>query len=304
MIALLLRIGRPHFVLAGFFLFLMGALFALCMGVPFSGGRFAWGYAIVACAHLSVSYTNEYYDRHADDPRARSPVSGGSGILPVHPGLAGHALGLAILFSAVSLLLAAGFVVYFSWTILLVPFVLAALFLSWGYSAPPLRFSSRGLGELATLLAFGFFLPGSGYLVMAGTIDPPFLLFSVPLLFLGLFFILSVELPDREVDLLSGKRNIVTRFGRRRARIALAGAGMAALIFYIGSWLLYLPFPFPAAGLFLASGIPLAAGIAGLIRDSGKREGICREAAVNIGSLSAFAVCGCIILAGAMIFSW
>ncbi|KUG14643.1 putative prenyltransferase [hydrocarbon metagenome] len=84
--------------------------------------------------------------------------------------------------SIASLLLAAGFVVYFSWTILLIPFVLAALFLSWGYSAPPFRFCSRGLGELATLLAFGFFLPGIGYLVMAGSIDQSFLLFSVPLL--------------------------------------------------------------------------------------------------------------------------
>ncbi|KUG14642.1 putative prenyltransferase [hydrocarbon metagenome] len=77
MLSLLVTIGRPHFVLAGFFLFLLGALFALCRGAPFHAGRFLWGYAIVACAHLSVSYTNEYYDRFADDPAARSQVSGG-----------------------------------------------------------------------------------------------------------------------------------------------------------------------------------------------------------------------------------
>ena len=130
MLSLLITIGRPHFVLAGFFLFLLGALFALCTGIPFNPGRFLWGYALVACAHLSVSYTNEYYDRHADDPDARSPVSGGSGILPVRPELAGHVRRLAVLLSVASFLLAAGFVLSFSWTPLLIPFVLAGLFLS------------------------------------------------------------------------------------------------------------------------------------------------------------------------------
>jgi len=296
-LSLLATIGRPHFVLAGFFLFLLGALFALCTGIPFNPGRFLWGYALVACAHMSVSYTNEYYDRHADDPDARSPVSGGSGILPVRPELAGQVRMLAVLLSVASLLLAAGFVVYFSWTILLIPFVLAALFLSWGYSAPPFRFCSRGIGELATLIAFGFFLPGSGYLVMAGTIDRGFLLFSVPLLFLGLFFILSVELPDREVDLRSGKRNMVTKFARGKTRLAIAGAGVVVLIIYLVFWLGHLLYPCPAGGFVLASLFPLAAGTTGLLRSSDEREGICREAARNIGSLTAFAVCSCIILA-------
>jgi len=134
---------------------------------------------------------------------------------------------------------------------------------------------------------------------MAGTIDRGFLLFSVPLLFHGLFFILSVgAVPDREVDLRSGKRNMVTRFGRGRTRLAIAGAGVVVLIIYLTFWLGHLLYPCPAGGFVLASLFPLAAGSTGVLRSSDEREGICREAALNIGSLTAFAVCSCIILAG------
>ena len=301
-VSALLTMARPHFVLAGFFLFLLGALFALCTGSPFSTGRFLLGYALVGCAHLSVSYINEYYDRHGDDPDVRSPVSGGSGILPVSPELAGKAIRLAILLSLASLLLTLGFVAYFAWTFLLILFVAAGIALAWVYSAPPFRLCSRGLGEIATLLAFGFFLPGSGYLVMAGTIDPPFLLFSVPLLFLGLFFILSVELPDREIDLRSGKQNVVTRFGRTRSRQTIAGAGIAVLVIYLVFWLGDMLYPCPAVGLFSASFIPLSAGIIGVLRNSDGREAICREAATNIGALTAFAIISCIALGFGVVF--
>lgn len=298
-IADLVRIGRPQFLIAGFFLFLLGSLFSVCTGVPFSPERFLWGYAIVAAAHLSVSYSNEYYDRSSDDPAARSPVSGGTGILPLRPHLAGYALATAILLSIVSLILAIGFVIAFSWTAAIIPFVLAGIILSWVYSAPPLRFCSRGLGEVATLLAFGFFLPGSGYFVMAGTISSDFLLFSIPLLFLGLFFIISVELPDREVDLRSGKRNLVTAYGRRRARQAITGAGAAACISYLVFLLAGPPlFDCPAGWLFLPALLPLAAGLLGLHSSADERDAICREAGMNIASLTVFILGGCLILIG------
>ncbi|MCP1715978.1 1,4-dihydroxy-2-naphthoate octaprenyltransferase [Methanocalculus alkaliphilus] len=295
----LVRIGRPQFLVAGFFLFLLGALFSLSTGGIFSPERFLWGYAVVAAAHLSVSYSNEYYDRSSDDPAVRSPVSGGTGILPVRPHLAGYALGAAILLSGASFLLAIGFVTAFSWNPLFIPFVLGGIFLSWAYSAPPLRFCSRGLGEVATLLAFGFFLPASGYFVMAGTISGGFLLFSIPLLFLGLFFILSVELPDREVDLRSGKRNIVTRFGRRRARQIIAGAGAAASLCYLGYALAGgVSVSFPAGWFLIPALLPLAAGIAGLISSTEERAAVGREAGMNLGALVVCILGGCLILIG------
>ncbi|KUG14644.1 hypothetical protein ASZ90_015716 [hydrocarbon metagenome] len=90
---------------------------------------------------------------------------------------------------------------------------------------------------------------------------------------------------------------MVTKFGRGRARQVIAGTGIAVLIICLIFWLENMLDPCPAGGLVLASAFPLAAGISGLLRAAEERGAICREAALNIGSLTAFAVCSCIILA-------
>ena len=59
------------------------------------------------------------------------------------------------------------------------------------------------------MAAFGFFLPCSGYLFLAKGLDLSVLPLVIPLLFLGLFFIVSVELPDAETDRRTGKRTLV-----------------------------------------------------------------------------------------------
>jgi 1,4-dihydroxy-2-naphthoate octaprenyltransferase len=194
-VLLLIKAGRFHFLAAGFLLYLIGALFAIRTGAPFGLFPFLAGY-IVCGAHLSVSYSNDYFDRHTDDPGKRTQFLGGSGVLVQHPGLARAALACAVVLTLLSLcstvlLIAGG---GFPPGILL--FVAAGLFLGWAYSAPPLRLVKRGYGELSTMIAFGFFLPLAGYLFMAKGLNLSVLPLVVPLLFLGLFFIVSVELPD------------------------------------------------------------------------------------------------------------
>ena len=93
---LLIRTGRFPFLAAGFLLYLTGALFAVRTGTPFSLFSFLAGYLVCGSAHLSVSYSNDYFDRHTDDPSKRTAFSGGSGILVEHPGLAPAALACAV----------------------------------------------------------------------------------------------------------------------------------------------------------------------------------------------------------------
>ncbi len=284
----LIRVGRVHFVIAGFLLFVLGSLLAVCLGAGLSIGRFLWGYTIVGLAHLSVHYTNDYFDRHSDLPDCRSPVSGGSGVLPVCPELARSALILAILLSLGSFLLSVCFVAFFSLSAFFILFVLAGILLSWCYSAPPVRLCSRCLGEAATMLTMGIFLPGSGYFVMAGTLDLSFLVFSLPLLVFGLFFILSVELPDRECDLRSGKMNIAARFGLRTARWGIALAGLAAAALFLVFAIENVLSPCPLEQIFLASLVPVTAGFAGLLISGTDQRSVGREAARNVGSLIVF----------------
>ncbi len=125
-----------------------------------------------------------------------------------------------------------------------------------------MRLAGRGLGEVATMAAFGIFLPGGGYLFTAWTIGLEMLTLIIPFFFLGLFFIVSVELPDCTNDSKTGKRTLVVRVGRTRALIiATLGAAATTAVFLV------LAAFGPDSGYFFAAAafasvVPLSAGIA------------------------------------------
>jgi 1,4-dihydroxy-2-naphthoate octaprenyltransferase len=265
-VLLLIKAGRFHFLAAGFLLYLIGALFAINTGAPFGLFAFLAGYIVCGSAHLSVHYSNEYFDRHTDDPKKRTPFSGGSGVLVQHPELARAALTFAILLTLLSL----------SCTVLLIAvggfppevllFVAAGLFLGWAYSAPPLRLVERGFCELSTMMAFGFFLPLAGYIFLAKGLDLSVLPLVMPLLFLGLFFIVSVELPDTGTDRLAGKRTLAVRAGPQAAlTLGMVAAAFTTLGFSIALIFNTHPEVFFATAA-AASLAPLLAGVAGVIQ--------------------------------------
>lgn len=110
-------------------------------------------------AHLSVSYTNDYWDFEVDHYNQPTLFAGGSGVLIQNPELRSFAKNFGILLIVLSLSLA----VVFSYIYSSVTFLLIALLgnlLAWYYSAPPLKLSYLGLGEVATALS-GFILPAA-----------------------------------------------------------------------------------------------------------------------------------------------
>jgi 1,4-dihydroxy-2-naphthoate octaprenyltransferase len=287
---LLLKAGRLHFLLAGFLLYLIGALFALRTGAPLSVSSFLFGYLVCGSAHLSVSYSNDYFDRFSDEPKSTTRFSGGSGVLPVNPHLAGAVLMTAVTLSLVSLVSTVLLVLFGGIPVFLILFVAAGLALGWGYSAPPFRLSARGLGEPATMAAFGIFLPGSGYLFSANPPGPEVLLLLLPLFFLGLFFIVSVELPDYPNDLSSGKRTLVVRAGPVRALIiGTCGAAVAAAAFLVLAVLGAGPGQFFAAAA-VASAVPLLAGLLGIRSGDWQFSRAKNITGTNIGALILFSV--------------
>lgn len=246
----IIALGRFPFLLAGAILFLLGAAAgALHAGWP-PAGQLVLGYAVFGCAHLALSYSNEYYDRFSDCPE-ESPVSGGSGVLQRKTHLAPAALACAVLLTAASLLLLILYSGHYGWSPLLWAWVVAGNVIGWAYSAPPVRLAARGLGEGATAAAFGILMPGMGYLITTGTLDAAFLPFALPLTSLGVVFILAVELPDCECDRAHGKKTAVVRLGRRRsATLILAAAGTATLLFVLATT--------PSAGILPAvSSLPV-----------------------------------------------
>ncbi len=83
----------------------------------------------------------------------------------------------------------------------------------WFYSAPPIKLAYNGLGEIGNLIN-GFIMPGAGYFVTMGTIDLPFVIFSIPFLFLQFMFSVGVEIPDLEGDKMGGKITWIVAKGR------------------------------------------------------------------------------------------
>ena len=101
-------------------------------------------------------------------------------------------------------------------------FGLAAVLLGYFYTASPLRLAYRGLGEILVFLKAGPLAVCGSYLLFTGNITLEAVLISIPqgLLLTAILFI--NEFPDYEADKLAGKRHLVVRIGREKARIFYA----------------------------------------------------------------------------------
>jgi 1,4-dihydroxy-2-naphthoate octaprenyltransferase len=231
----LLKLGRFHFLGAGFFLFTAGALLAVLLNFPFSLERFILGYVVVMSAHLSVSYSNDYFDVEVDQHGEPTLFTGGSGILVKYPHLQPLARRIALILIGSSILMAVFFTIYYQIPLFLVLSIIG-VFLAWYYSAPPLQLSYRGWGELA-MVSSGFLIPSLGFLALSGYLTLESVLFTLPLMCYQVLFIMSVEIPDLECDVKGGKHTYVADHGRL-AGFRLAGifGGLATILFLLLSF--------------------------------------------------------------------
>ena len=162
---------------------------------------------------MAIHYANDYFDYEVDHYGTPTTFTGGSGILVENPELRGISKKLAYFFISLSIIVAAGFTVYYSFPISFFLFVLFGNALVWFYSAPPIKLSYRGFGEIANTIN-GFIIPATGYFVVMGTINLPFIIFSIPILFIQFIFTIGVEIPDLEGDKLGGKITWIVSKGR------------------------------------------------------------------------------------------
>ena len=277
-----IRLGRFPFLLSGFIPFTAAALLAHLLGAQFTPAQFLVGYAAMAAAHLSVHYSNDYFDADADQFVETSPISGGSGVLAANPGLKPAALRAAVALMAVSVLIGYLFVTVYDYPVVFLAFGVAGNLLGWFYTAPPIALAYRNLGEVTNMITFGLLMPGAGYFVAAGTLDLSFFAFALPLSLYGLVFITSVEIPDREGDIAGGKRTLIVRRGRifGFSLIALAASlATAALIVFALSGAFY-PVDFRPVALF--SLIPLGIALWGFSHRCAERACALRYATANI----------------------
>lgn len=283
----IIKLGRPQFTFGILMYFLIGTLFALLLNAQFDLNKFIWGYLILFMASMATHYSNDYFDFKVDQFGTRTPFSGGSGILVENPELKELSKKLAYFFISLSIIIAAGFTVYYSFSILFFLFVLFGNALVWFYSAPPIKLSYRGVGEFGNLLN-GFIMPGAGYFVTMGTIDLPFVVFSIPFLFLQFMFTLGVEIPDLEGDKLGGKITWIVSRGREFG-FKLMGISviLATLSFLLMPFTNLFPPIIDFRILALISLIPLSLGLLALWKRPVDKIQATKLATLNVGSLFA-----------------
>ena len=289
--AKLLQVARPQFLVAGLALFLFGAAWAILLGAPFSLSRLVIGYLVLLPAHLSISYSNDYFDLAVDSLGKPGLFSGGSGVLADHGELRRPARWVAMALIVCSLVLGGLFQAMYAAPIWFLGFVMVGNMVGWFYTAPPLRLAYRGLGELSIALAVGFLIPGMGYLVTMGSLDWAGLLFTIPLTLYGLAFIVTVEIPDEEADRLGNKRTWVARrgrgFGFNVVGICLL---LATLSFFFLSGLNAQGYPLDFRVLGLLSLLPLGVGATGVIRRPVERQLVLRDVNGIVISLAALCI--------------
>jgi 1,4-dihydroxy-2-naphthoate octaprenyltransferase len=283
----IIKLGRLQFTFGILMYFLIGTLFALLLNAQFDLSKFIWGYLILFMASMATHYSNDYFDFEVDQYGTKTPFSGGSGILVENPELKELSKKLAYLFICLSILIGAGFTVYYSFPISFFFFVLFGNALVWFYSAPPIKLAYNGLGEIGNLLN-GFIMPGAGYFVTMGTIDLPFIIFSIPILFLQFMFSIGVEIPDLEGDKLGGKITWVVSKGREFGfKLIGISVVMATVSFLIVPFTNLFPQIIDFRVLTLISLIPLSLGIYAFWKRPVDKIPATKLAILNVGSLFA-----------------
>ena len=200
--------------------YILGAAFA-----RYSTGRFSliifWlGLAGAILIQLATHYSGEINDIKEDCLSInleKNIFSGGSQVLVksiILPGKVKALVGFAVF---LALAIGAGLQFYFRtgpWTLFL---GLSGLWCGIFYAQPPLRWVSRGTGEIFIAYAFGWLAVNTGFYLQAGHFNFLATLISVPVACAVVNIILINEYPDYPADILAGKRNLLVRIGKSKA---------------------------------------------------------------------------------------
>jgi 1,4-dihydroxy-2-naphthoate octaprenyltransferase len=283
----ILRIIRIHIVVGGVLAFLLGALLAIVGGGSFDLARVILGYTVVLLGDLSTHYSNDYFDVEVDKHIERKKFFAGSTVLVSNPNLRSLSRFISVALMVSSNLLAVVLVLYLGAPIEFFVVILGASLVGWFYSAPPLRLTSRGFGEIAVACVTGFAIPALGYLAVRGQFDPLFVYFAVPFVMYGFMLSLSLEAPDVEVDRKGDKRNLAVRKGERSVFFLISALAVSVTLTFVAYSRLVASAVVDLDVVALFSIVPLIAGVLGFAGVLQKKE-VKRFSGLNVASLFVF----------------
>jgi 1,4-dihydroxy-2-naphthoate octaprenyltransferase len=264
--AVWIKATRPQFFTVIVLPILLGAAAARATQGHVSLALLAVSLLAGVLCHAGVNVLNDYFDHRsgADDLNQTplTPFAGGSRM--IQNGLLSAAetrrYGLGLLGTATAL----GLVLVYASGPGLLAFGVVGIVSGYFYSAPPMAFNYRGLGELFVGLNFGVLAVGGAYYVQTQELSVAVLLVALPLALLVANILLINEFPDEESDRRAGKGSLVVRLGPRRARLVFAALVGGA---YVSASAAVAAGALPPAGLAVWLTLPLAViAVRGLYR--------------------------------------
>ena len=242
---------------------LMPALLAVCLAIP--APEFSWWLSLLAligvvCGHLGLNLFDDYFDYRKKKTNYRDELA--------HEGfrarigkclyITSGQTTMAKLFAAASIFctiaLMVGLVVFYFRGVFILYITLATAILGLSYSAPPLRLSYHGMGELVIGIMFGPMNMIGSYYAACGIVSGSIIFISVPvgLLVMNIVYVHSIMdfIPDKKI----GKRTFAVLLNNTTGMLITLAIILSAPFIIIASgilthnlsplyWLLFLGLP-------------------------------------------------------------
>lgn len=222
-----LRLARLQFQFMYFISYSIGAAAAYATYQVFNVSVYVLGLILISLGVICAAVTNDYYDYSTDRLNTKRGVfNAGSGVLvegklefsEVKVGIFGL-LTLLFVFGCLLIVVAQNVSPLF-----ILVFGLLGIFLLLEYSAPPLKFSYKGMGEIVMSFMSGPYSVLLGYIVQAGTWqDPSPWLVSIPMFFATLTAGAIGSIPDYRADLQVARKRFAVMLGLRKTAILSLG---------------------------------------------------------------------------------
>ncbi len=202
---------RPPFLILTPACVALGAAVSYRSGLPIDALHLILVLVGAVAAHVAVNVLNEYVDFRTglDTHTRRTPFSGGSGTLPLHPDLAPATLAVGLIASALVLAIGFYFIAVRGLAILpvgVLGVVLMLVYSPWLTRRPWLCLIAPGLG-FGPCMVVGTEVALTGHASAAG-----WLASLVPLFLVSNLLLLN-QFPDVEADRTVGRRNVPILLG-------------------------------------------------------------------------------------------
>lgn len=227
-----LLLSRLPFHSVGILPFILGTILAMHHGYEIRPDVLGFGVLGTVFIMLATYLSGEYYDQEEDTESGlniKSRFSGGSQVIQQ-----GQISPRTVLIAAVASLITAGGIGLFIWLglgtgPLTLPLGILGMIGGFLYSAKPVRWVSRGVGELWIAVCYGWLPVAAAYYLQAGSIPLSVSLISAPICFSIVAVILINEFADYEADKKWGKRNLLVRLGREKGVLVYEGLVVASV---------------------------------------------------------------------------